>query len=162
MTNEILVIDDNSDIRQLISGILKDKDYLVREAANFDQAMLEINKKLPDVAIVDVKLDKGDNDGIELLVHLKKIKNADFKGKITVDIKEDSDYIYVTIVDDGVGFKKVDKAKIFTPYYTTKKKGSGLGLAIVAKIISDHNGSILFNSIKDGARVEITLPKYYG
>ena len=73
MTNEILVIDDNSDIRQLISGILKDAGFMVREAANFDQAILEINKKIPDVAIIDVKLDKGDNDGIELLVHLKKI-----------------------------------------------------------------------------------------
>ena len=73
MVNEILVIDDNSDIRQLISSILKDASFTVREAANFDQAMLEINKKLPDVAIIDVKLDKGDNDGIELLVHLKKI-----------------------------------------------------------------------------------------
>ena len=73
MTNEILVIDDNSDIRHLISGILKDSGFIVREAANFDQAMLEINKKLPDVAIIDVKLDKGDNDGIELLIHLKKI-----------------------------------------------------------------------------------------
>ena len=73
MTNEILVIDDNADIRQLISDILKDKGFRVREAANYEQAMLEINKKLPDVAIIDVKLDKGDNDGIELLVHLKKI-----------------------------------------------------------------------------------------
>jgi len=73
MTSEILVIDDNLDIRQLISGILKDKGFSVREAANFDQALLEIKKKLPDVAIIDVKLDKGDNDGIELLVHIKKI-----------------------------------------------------------------------------------------
>ena len=75
MTNEILVIDDNADIRQLISSILKDKGFIVREAANYDQALLEINKKLPDVAIIDVKLDKGDNDGIELLIHLKKINN---------------------------------------------------------------------------------------
>ena len=73
MANEILVIDDNLDIRELISGILKDQGMIVREAANFDQALLEINKKLPDVAVIDVKLDKGDNDGIELLVHLKKI-----------------------------------------------------------------------------------------
>ena len=72
MTNEILIIDDNSDIRQLISGILKEKGLIVREAANFDQAMLEINKKLPDIAIIDVKLDKGDNDGIELLTLIKK------------------------------------------------------------------------------------------
>jgi len=73
MTKEILVIDDNSDIRQLISGILKDKGFSVREATNYDQALLEISKKLPDVAIIDVKLDKGDNDGLELLEHLKKI-----------------------------------------------------------------------------------------
>ena len=47
MANEILVIDDNSDIRQLISSILKDASFTVREAANFDQAKLEINKKYP-------------------------------------------------------------------------------------------------------------------
>ena len=73
MTNEILVVDDNLDIRILISGILKDKGFSVREAANFDQALSEINRKIPDVAIIDVKLDKGDNDGIELLTHIKKI-----------------------------------------------------------------------------------------
>ena len=73
MSKEILIIDDNLDIRQLVSGILIDQGFRVREAANYDQALLEINKKLPDVAIIDVKLDKGDNDGIELLERLKKI-----------------------------------------------------------------------------------------
>jgi len=76
MTNEILVVDDNSDIRLLISGILKDQGHVVRQAANFDQAISEINKKLPDAAIIDVKLDKGDNDGIELLTYIKS-KNDD-------------------------------------------------------------------------------------
>jgi len=89
----------------------------------------------------------------------KKIKNTDFKGKITVDIEDDSDYIYVTIADNGVGFEQVDKTKMITPYFTTKKKGTGLGLAIVTKTISDHNYSILFDSVKDGAKVEITIPK---
>ena len=92
-------------------------------------------------------------------IHEKKIKNADFKGKIDVEIKEDSVYIFVTIIDNGVGFDKVDKTKMLTPYFTTKKKGTGLGLAIVSKIINDHNGSISFNSITNGAKVEITLPK---
>ena len=72
MSKEILVIDDNQDIRQLISSILIDNGFKVRKAANYDQAVLEINKKLPDVAIIDVKLDKGDNDGLELLKILKK------------------------------------------------------------------------------------------
>jgi two-component system nitrogen regulation sensor histidine kinase NtrY len=92
-------------------------------------------------------------------INEKESKNADFKGKITVDIKEDNDYIYVTITDNGVGFDEVNKTKMLTPYYTTKKKGTGLGLAIVTKIISDHNTTIAFNSIKDGAQVEILIPK---
>ena len=92
-------------------------------------------------------------------INEKKTKNVDFKGKINVDIKKDSDYIYVTITDNGVGFDQVDKAKMITPYFTTKKKGTGLGLAVVSKIISEHNSTILFNSVKEGARVEIILPK---
>ena len=45
MNNEILVIDDNSDIRFLICNILKEKDYTIRSAANYDQATREIKKK---------------------------------------------------------------------------------------------------------------------
>ena len=67
MHKEILVIDDNPDIRLLVSNILKDQNFKVRTAANYDQAIFEINKKLPDLAIVDIKLDKVDKDGIDLL-----------------------------------------------------------------------------------------------
>ncbi|MDC1158646.1 sigma-54 dependent transcriptional regulator [Pelagibacteraceae bacterium] len=67
MFKEILVIDDNPDIRFLICNILKDQNYEVRSAANYDQALLEINKRLPDLAIIDIKLDKPDKDGIDLL-----------------------------------------------------------------------------------------------
>jgi two-component system nitrogen regulation response regulator NtrX len=74
MKHEVLIIDDNFDIRNLISNILKEKNYDVREAANYDQASFEIDRKLPDIAVVDVKLDKGDNeDGIDLLKKIKKL-----------------------------------------------------------------------------------------
>ncbi len=92
-------------------------------------------------------------------IHEKKMKNVDFKGKINVDIKDDSDYIYVTVVDNGVGFERIDKDKMITPYFTTKKKGTGLGLAIVTKVINEHNSNISFNSIKDGAKIEIIIPR---
>ena len=67
MHKEILVIDDNPDIRSIVSNILVEQNYIVRTAANYDQAVFEINKKLPDLAIVDIKLDKVDKDGIDLL-----------------------------------------------------------------------------------------------
>jgi len=76
MISEILIVDDNSDIRNIINDLILDAGYKTRVAANYNQAIYEIDKKLPDVAIFDVKLDKGDNDGIELLTYLKT-KNTD-------------------------------------------------------------------------------------
>ena len=76
MSSEILIIDDNPDIRNIIKDLIDEAGFKTRVAANYNQALGEIDKKLPDVAIIDVKLDKGDNDGIELLNHIKK-KNKD-------------------------------------------------------------------------------------
>ena len=76
MSVEILIVDDNSDIRNILNELLLDAGYKTRIAANYNQALSEIDKKIPDVAILDVKLDKGDNDGIELLSHIKS-KNKD-------------------------------------------------------------------------------------
>ena len=76
MSTEILIIDDNSDIRSIINDLIEEAGFKTRIAANYNQALNEIDKKLPDVAIIDVKLDKGDNDGLELLTHIKN-KNKD-------------------------------------------------------------------------------------
>ncbi len=76
MAIEILIVDDNSDIRNILNELIIDAGYKTRIAANYNQALSEIDKKMPDVAILDVKLDKGDKDGIELLKHIKS-KNKD-------------------------------------------------------------------------------------
>ena len=77
MSKEILIVDDNSDIRNILNDLIIDAGYKTRLAANYNQALSEIDKKMPDVAILDVKLDKGDNDGIQLLSHIKsKDKNV--------------------------------------------------------------------------------------
>ena len=76
MAIEILIVDDNADIRNILNELILDAGYKTRVAANYNQALSEIDKKIPDVAILDVKLDKGDNDGIELLSHIKS-KNKD-------------------------------------------------------------------------------------
>ena len=75
MSIEILIVDDNSDIRNILNDLITDAGYQTRLAANYNQALKEIDKKMPDVAILDVKLDKGDNDGIQLLAHIKSKNN---------------------------------------------------------------------------------------
>ena len=94
MHKEILVIDDNPDIRLLVSNILKDQKYDVRTAANYDQAIFEINRKLPDLAIIDIKLDKPDKDGIDLLKYINKKEKSTpvimISGHATVQIAVDA------------------------------------------------------------------------
>ena len=75
MTAEVLIVDDNADIRNILNDLIIEAGYTTRVAANYNQALKEIDKKIPDVAILDVKLDKGDNDGIQLLMHIKSKNN---------------------------------------------------------------------------------------
>ena len=56
MANEILIVDDNPDIRNILDELISDLGYATRLAANYQQALSEIDKKLPDVALLDVKL----------------------------------------------------------------------------------------------------------
>ncbi len=87
--------------------------------------------------------------------------NQNFKGKIDIEINDNKDYIDFIIIDNGKGFKNAENniKNIFNPYFTTKKKGTGLGLAIVNKIINDHNSTINFLPLSDGAKVLIKLLK---
>ncbi len=87
----------------------------------------------------------------------KKLKNINFKGKISIEIVDNNDYITITQIDNGVGIK--DNVKIMTPYFTTKKEGTGLGLPIVSKIISEHLGDFVITDNKPGVKILITLPK---
>ena len=111
MNKEVLVIDDNPDIRFLICNILKEKNYIVRSAANFDQAVLEINKKLPHLAIIDIKLDRDDKDGIDLLKLLMKKNNSIpvimISGHATVQIALESIRLGAyEFIEKGASFSK--------------------------------------------------------
>ena len=88
----------------------------------------------------------------------KSLKSKVFDKIINIEIKTIRDYIIIEIIDNGLGFSNEETKKLIKPYYTTKKKGTGLGLSIVSKIITDHNGSINFNSQKNGAKIQIILP----
>ncbi len=77
MANEILIVDDNPDIRIILKELISDLGYKTRVAANYQQALSEIDKKLPNVALLDVKLSNTENhEGLKLLDHIKS-KNKD-------------------------------------------------------------------------------------
>ena len=73
MTTDILVVDDEPDIRDLISGVLEDEGYAVRSAATAEKALEEVRMRAPGLVILDVWLQGSDMDGLSLLKFLKSI-----------------------------------------------------------------------------------------
>ncbi len=97
-------------------------------------------------------------NSIESIREKVKKTNNSLKN-IDIEINQRRDYITVNLIDTGEGFRDKKTKDIIKPYYTTKENGTGLGLSIVDKIINDHNGSIKFLNINNGAKVQIIIPK---
>ena len=63
------------------------------------------------------------------------------------------------VTDTGPGIPPEDKARLFEPYFSTKKSGTGLGLAIVNSVVTDHNGFVrVKNNVPHGACFVVELP----
>ncbi len=73
MAREILIVDDEADIRMLITGILDDEGYETREASNSTETLEEIRRRRPDLVVLDVWLQNSELDGIEVLTKLQRI-----------------------------------------------------------------------------------------
>jgi len=73
MANDILVVDDEPDIRELIAGVLEDEDYQVRTAGTAEKALEEVRSRAPGLVVLDVWLQGSGMDGLSLLKFLKSI-----------------------------------------------------------------------------------------
>jgi two-component system nitrogen regulation response regulator NtrX len=73
MAADILVVDDESDIRELISGILSDENYEVRTAANSEAALAAVRARRPALVVLDIWMQGGGMDGLELLDMVKSL-----------------------------------------------------------------------------------------
>ncbi|MEC9367820.1 MAG: sigma-54 dependent transcriptional regulator [Pseudomonadota bacterium] len=72
MASDILVVDDEADIRELISGILEDEGYSTRVAKDSDEALQAIETRRPSLVILDIWLQGSKLDGLEVLDRIKK------------------------------------------------------------------------------------------
>ena len=149
---------NKNDIIEIVKNnisLLKEVDKSVLIKFNNTKKNLLIKSDNEQISRVFFNLIKN---SIESIQEKFKIK-GDFAKFIDIEIIDKSDYIVINITDNGIGFSTDIIKNITKPYFTTKPKGSGLGLSIVNKIINDHNGTIKFISSKNGAKVEIVLPK---
>ncbi len=151
---------NNNKIVEIINNnilLLREIDKSISINFNYEKKNLIIRCDAEQISRVFFNLIKN---SIESIQEKSKI-NGDFTKIIDIEITDKSDYITLNVTDNGTGFSTDIIKSITKPYFTTKTKGSGLGLglSIVNKIINEHNGSIKFISNKNGAKVEVILPK---
>ncbi|MFA5120630.1 sigma-54-dependent transcriptional regulator [Zavarzinia sp.] len=72
MGRDVLVVDDEADIRELVAGILQDEGYEARTAGNADEAFAAIDARLPSLVILDIWLQGSRLDGLEILDAIKR------------------------------------------------------------------------------------------
>ncbi|MCB9051187.1 MAG: HAMP domain-containing histidine kinase [Lewinellaceae bacterium] len=79
-------------------------------------------------------------------------------GKISAEVYEDSDYIYIDISDTGKGIPASKFKTVFQPGFTTKKRGWGLGLSLAKRIVEDyHKGKIFVKRSEEGQGTTFTI-----
>jgi two-component system, NtrC family, nitrogen regulation sensor histidine kinase NtrY len=112
----------------------------------------------------DVPVFSLDRDQMKRVI-INLIKNSlaaiQNEGRITIQTSFDKrlQMVRVEVSDDGCGIPDEDKARLFEPYFSTRKSGTGLGLTIVNAIIADHNGYIRVRDNKPkGTTFMIELP----
>ena len=67
-------------------------------------------------------------------------------GTIAIRANADHGRMALRVSDDGIGISSDVHAKLFRPYFTTKKHGTGLGLFVIKKIVEEHSGEVNFES----------------
>jgi two-component system nitrogen regulation sensor histidine kinase NtrY len=148
--NLVLIINENI-------KLLKELENNIEINFNHNKNEIIFNSDNEQLSRVFFNLIKNSIESIQE----KYLDNTNFIRKIDIEINDKNDYIEFIIIDNGKGFGILTRniKNILNPYFTTKEKGTGLGLAIVNKIINDHNGSIDFMSIENGAKIMIKFLK---
>ena len=165
------LVNEFSDFARMPKPILKDNDLtsLVKDNINLineldENIIINFNANTNEIIL------NSDNEQLSRVffnmiknsiesIQEKRLNNTHLKGNIEITLNDNLSHIDFIIVDNGLGFGtfKDNIKNLLNPYFTTKEKGTGLGLAIVNKIINDHNGTINFIPIKDGAKIKITF-----
>ena len=147
-----------------LNKILQENIKLLKEIDNsIEISLISDDKKIlfkcdrEQIARVFFNLIKNSIESIQQ----KAEKTPNLNKKISIEITENNDHIRVVLIDNGIGFDKVNNIKEITnPYFTTKKNGTGLGLSIVNKIVNDHNGELDFFPTSNGAKIEINFKSH--
>jgi two-component system nitrogen regulation sensor histidine kinase NtrY len=139
-----------------------DLNEIVREALFlFKEGHKGISFQFNQADIPTLELDRDQIKRVLINLLDNAVAAVEEKGeiKISTSYSPASGVVLIEVADDGCGLAPEVRARIFNPYFSTKKDGTGLGLAIVSAIVADHRGNIRVRPNEPkGTRFIIELP----
>lgn len=139
-----------------------DLNEIVREALFlFKEGHKGISFQFNKADIPTLELDRDQIKRVLINLLDNAVAAVEEKGeiKISTSYSPASGVVLLEVADDGCGLAPEVRARIFNPYFSTKKDGTGLGLAIVSAIVADHRGNIRVRPNEPkGTRFIIELP----
>lgn len=148
---------------QAIQFKLTDIKSLIHRVTYFMEAEMNMkNIQITSTFEPDLPLVRSEENQLkQVFVNLFKnaMESMDGGGTIRLDLRADSDLLYIEIRDEGSGMPEHILKRLGEPFYTTKEGGTGLGLMVSKKIIENHGGEISFDSkVDEGTSVVVVLP----
>jgi len=90
---------------------------------------------------------------------IQSIPEEQEEKRVLVSVNEATDYVIITVKDNGIGIEPEHTEHVFEPKFTTKTSGMGLGLGIIKNIIENYKGTITFETEQGkGSTFIVSLP----
>jgi len=143
----------------------QDLNSLVRDAAEFLKPELKSRNILIELElatglpVLDVDQDQLKQAFFNIIKNASEAMKQG--GLLKIRTGADGEWVTITFADTGGGMTRETMARVFEPYFTTKKTGSGLGLMITQRIVRAHGGEVVLESDPGrGLRLTIRIPRH--
>ncbi len=135
------------------------ENVLLLESQTLGEKCITIKKNF-DPSLPPIRGDQAQLTQVFLNLVKNAFQSMEGTGTLTLTTRLETDFhihepgarpnrfIWVDIVDEGVGIKEEDLPQIFSPFFTTRQNGTGLGLSICYRIIKEHGGLIRVESVE--------------
>jgi DNA-binding NtrC family response regulator len=128
MARDILIVDDEADIRLMLSGILEDEGYATREATDGESALAALNDRLPNLVILDIWLEGSKIDGLQVL---EQIQGNGPSVAVVMSFRHGNIETAVSAIKTGP--TTLSKSRLSRTVFSSSLSGDGSGKAVARK-----------------------------
>lgn len=139
-----------------LQGLIEEAVHTVQP--HFDEGRVGLNVSFQSENVL-VRVNSKEMVGVFLNLLDNALKASRFGQQVDLTVFHEGAQVFVEVRDQGVGMTEDVLARLFEPFFTTRKDGTGLGLAVVRNLVTLYGGDVVAkSSLGEGSLLQIRLP----